>query len=124
MGEKYTILELGYAVYLMDLEDENWLQENGDSIPEDPSENRAERKSGHGILITVDPILVALAIESRWLRNGLPQPQGISFPVPTFYEAVEIVRNRKILNDFNNKWAGFVPGLELITNRRRIMNCQ
>ena len=42
VGEKYTILELGYAVYLMDLGDENWLQENGDSIPEDPSENRAE----------------------------------------------------------------------------------
>lgn len=32
------------------------------------------------------------------------------------------MRNRKILNDFNNKWAGFVPGLELITNRRQLMN--
>ena len=119
VGEKYTILELGYAVYLMDLEDENWLQENGDSIPEDPTENRAELKSGHGILITADPILVALAIESWWSRNGIPQPQNVQLPIPTTFEAVDIVRNRKILNDFNNKWAGFVPGLELITDRRR-----
>lgn len=36
VGEKYTILELGYAVYLMDQNDEKWLLENGDSIPEDP----------------------------------------------------------------------------------------
>ena len=52
VGEKYTILELGYAVYLMDQNDEKWLLENGDSIPEDPSDSRAELKSGHGILIT------------------------------------------------------------------------
>lgn len=25
VGEKYTILELGFAVYLLDREDENWL---------------------------------------------------------------------------------------------------
>ncbi|MEN6523352.1 MAG: hypothetical protein ABFD14_06450 [Anaerolineaceae bacterium] len=122
VGEKYTILELGYAVFLMDQNDEKWLLENGDRIPEDPSDSRAELKSGHGILITADPILVALAIESWWSRNGLPQPQGVQLPIPTFFEAVDIVRNRKILNDFNNKWAGFVPGLELFTNRRRLMN--
>jgi len=84
VGEKYTILELGYAVYLMDQSDEKWLLENGDSIPEDPSDSRAELKSGHGILITADPILVALAIESWWSRNGFPQPQGVSLPIPHF----------------------------------------
>ena len=76
VGEKYTILELGYAVYLMDQNDEKWLLENGDSIPEDPSDSRAELKSGHGILITADLILVALAIKSLWSRSGLPQPHG------------------------------------------------
>jgi len=106
----------------MDQDDEKWLLENGDSIPEDPSDGRAELESGHGILITADPILVALAIESWWSRNGLPQRQGVPLPIPLFYEAVDIVRNRKILNDFNNKWAGFVPGVELIVNRRRLMN--
>jgi len=62
--EKYTILELGYAIYLIDQNDEKWLIENGDSNPEDPSDNRAELKSGHRILITDDLVLVALAIES------------------------------------------------------------
>ena len=62
--EKYTILELDYAIYLMDQNDEKWLLENGDSIPEDPSDNRAELKSGHRLLITDDLVLVALAIES------------------------------------------------------------
>ena len=51
-------------IYLMDQNDEKWLLENGDSIPEDPSDNRAELKSGHRILITDDLVLVALAIES------------------------------------------------------------
>lgn len=118
VGDKYTILELGYAVYLMDPNDENWLRENGDRIPGDPGENRSELVSGHGMLITADPILVALAIESWWSNNGNPQPQGIPLPIPTCYEAVEIVRNREILNDFNKKWAEYVPGLEKITNRR------
>ena len=45
--EKYTILELGYAIYLIDQNDEKWLIENGDSIPEDPSDSRAELKLGH-----------------------------------------------------------------------------
>ena len=47
----------------MDQNDEKWLLENGDSIPEDP-DNRAELKSGHRILITDNLVLVALAIES------------------------------------------------------------
>lgn len=93
-------------------------KENGDRIPEEPTENRAELKSGHGFLIPADPILVALAIESWWSRNGIPQPQNVQLPIPTTYEAVDIVRNRKILNGFNYKWAGFVPGLELMSNRR------
>ena len=48
----------------MDQNDEKYLLENGDSIPEDPSDNRAELKSGHRILITDNLVLVALAIES------------------------------------------------------------
>ena len=100
----------------MDQNDEKWLLENGDSIPEDPGDSQAELKSGHGTLITADPILVALAIESWWSRNGLPQPQGVQLPIPTFYEAVDIVRNRKILNDFNSK-------MGRICSRSRI-NCQ
>ena len=91
VGEKYTILELGYAVYLMDQNDEKWLLENGDSIPEDPSDNRAELKSSHGIRISADPILVALAIKSLWSRSGLPQPQAVPFPIRSFYGAVKIV---------------------------------
>ena len=91
MGEKYTILELGYAIYLIDQNDEKWLIENGDSITEDPSDSRAELKLGHGILITADPILIALAIKSWCSRSGLLQPQAVPFPIRSFYEAVEIV---------------------------------
>ena len=120
-GEKYTILELGYAVYLMDQNDDDWLRENGDIIPADPSDSRSEFKSGDGILITADPTLVALAIESWWSRNGVPKPQGVPLPIPTAYEAIEIVRNRKILNDFNEKMTGIVPGLEIIAKRGRKM---
>ena len=47
-SDKYTIMELGYAVYLMDRNDEDWLRENGDMIPADPSEGRNELKSGQG----------------------------------------------------------------------------
>lgn len=89
--EKYTILQLGYAIDLIDQHDEKWLIENGDSNPEDPSDSRAELKSSLGILITADPILVALAIKSLWSRSGLPQPQAVPFPIRSYYEAVEIV---------------------------------
>jgi len=75
----------------MDQNDEKWLLENGDSIIEDPSDSRAELKLGHGILITADPILVALAIKSWCSRSGLLQPQVVPFPIRSFYEAVEIV---------------------------------
>ena len=118
-GDKYTILDLGYAVYLMDRNDEDWLRENGDTIPADPSEGRNELKSGQGMLVTGDPVLVALAIESWWSRNGFPKPQNVPLPIPTAYEAFNVVRNRKILNDFNRRWAGYVPGLEIMSNRGR-----
>jgi hypothetical protein len=118
VGEKYTILELGFVVYIMvGQDDEDWLRENGDVIPADPSDSREEIRSGHGVLITADPVLVALAIESWWSRNGIPKPQDVSLPIPTAYEAVDIVRNRKILNDFNENMTGFVPGIEIMAKR-------
>lgn len=124
VGEKYTILELGYAVYHTDQIDEDWLLANGDSIPEDLSVGRAELKSGRGILITADPVLVALALESWWSRNGIPKPQDTPLPIPTAFEAVNIVRNRRILNEFNKNAAGSVPGLNIMVKRDGKMNYQ
>jgi hypothetical protein len=116
-GEKYTILELGYAVFLLDENDEKWLADNGDIIPADPDDARNELRSGNGMLITADPVLVALALESWWSRNGVPKVKEIAMPIPTAYEAVSIVRNRRILNEFNRKWEGIVPGLQMMINR-------
>lgn len=112
VGEKYTILELGYALFITHESDEAWLRANGETIPADPEDHRNELKSGSGMFITSDPVLVALAIEAWWYENkGGPQQPG-EVSIPTAFEAIEIVKNRIILNDFNQKWAGRVPGLE------------
>ncbi len=112
VGEKYTILELGYALFLTHESDEAWLCANGETIPADPEDHRNELKSGGSFFITSDPVLVALAIEAWWYENegGSRQPGVVS--IPTAFEAIEIVKNRVILNEFNQKWAGRVPGLE------------
>ena len=115
-GEKYTILERGYAVYILDQEDEDWLEHNGDSMPGDAPDCPPALCSRHGILVTADPVLVALALEDWWSRNGIPLPQNVPLPIPTAYEAVSIVRNRKILNAFSKRFAGHVPGLEIMAN--------
>lgn len=108
---KYTILELGYALYQMIEPDENWLRKNGENIPSDPEDHRSELNSGGGTFITSDPILVALAYESWWNRNDKPNPRNTPLPIPLTSEAIDIVRNRIILNEFNLKWSGFVPYL-------------
>lgn len=109
---KYTILELGYATYVLeDIDDEVWILAHGEIIPSESKGGRNELRSTGNMLITSDPILVALAYEGWWSRNGQPLPLNQSLPIPLFEEAVEIVRNRKILNDFNQKYAGSVPGL-------------
>jgi hypothetical protein len=118
-GEKYTILERGYAVYLMEQPDELWLSDNGDSMTAGSPDCPSQLCSGHGMLITADPVLVALAIEDWWSRNGVPRQQNVPLPIPTAYEAVDIVRNRRILNGFNKGSAGQVPGLEIMANRGR-----
>jgi hypothetical protein len=110
---KYTILEMGYATYLSNkssLKVEKWIRKNGETIPPDPSEGRAALESGSGMLITSDPILFTLSYESWWgERNGKLLPQNVPLPIPLFSEAVSVMKNRKILNDFNNKYRGFIP---------------
>lgn len=111
-GEKFTILELGYAVFVIHQSDEEWISANGETVPADPDDNRSELRSGRGMLITSDPVLVALAIEAWWYENEESPRRVGKVSVPTAFEAIEIVKNRVILNDFNQKWAGYVPGLE------------
>ena len=120
-GEKYTIIELGYAIYLMDEEDEDWLMKNGDFIPTDLSDGRSEMLSRKTTLVTAHPVLVALAYQYWWSQNGKPEPKNKIFPIPTFEEAVEIVRNREIINEFNQNYEGLVPGLDLYSkNGKRL----
>lgn len=116
-GEKYTILERGYAVYIMDQSDEYWLSVNGDNMPVETPDGFSELRSGGSVFVTADPVLVALALEDWWSRNGIPIPCNAPLPIPTAYEAVGIVRNRRILNGFNKRFAGHVPGLEIMANR-------
>ena len=109
---KYTILELGYATYILeDIDDEAWILDNGEVVPSERKNGRNELRSSGSMLVTSDPILVALAYEGWWSRNGHPLPVNQLLPIPLLKEAIEIVRNRKILNDFNQKYAGNIPGL-------------
>ena len=109
--EKYTILEMGYAVHLLRSNDNQWVRENGETIPADPDEGRAALESCGEMLVTSDPVLLALALNSWWHHNDRPQSVNVPLAIPSFEEAVEIVRARPILNDFNAKHAGTVPGL-------------
>lgn len=112
-GEKYIFLELGYAIYLMNEADEVWIQKNGDFIPADHSDGRSEMLSRKSTLVTAHPILVALAYQYWWSQYELPKFKNNIYPIPTFEEAIEIVRNRKIINDFNLNYKGLVPALDL-----------
>jgi len=109
-GEKYTILEMGWAVYCAEGEvPEAWLREHGETRPAEEGWN--ELGSGHGMLVTSHPVLVALSLRAWWHRNGRGIATAPRVDIPTFAEAVEEVRQREILNDFNAIHAGTVPGL-------------
>jgi hypothetical protein len=111
-GEKYTILEMGWAVYLAEEEvSEKWLRDHGDVRPAEKGWN--ELASKHGTLISSHPVLVALALRAWWHRNGKLITSAPEVVLPTFAEAVEEVRQRKILNEFNKCYANTVPGLRL-----------
>ena len=121
-GEKYTILELSYAVYILDddhtPEAEQWVLDNGDVLPAEGGRN--ELRSQRGMLVTANPILVALAYEAWWRENGEPPvPQDRPLPIPLFHEAVEIVRNRRILNWKGPKNGSVVPGIDRLPRNPR-----
>lgn len=109
-GEKYTILELGWAVFVCyDRVSSDWMKLRGETRPRDSDTN--ELRSGVGMLITSHPVLVALALRAWWHINGIPIATAPDVAIPSFSEAVAEVRNRKILNSFNKSHAGEVPGL-------------
>lgn len=119
-GEKYSPLELGYAFYFLFEEDEKWLRENGEILPADPYENRGEMLSVNGRLITSDPILVALAINSYWYHQKSSNPKPVF--IPPLNEAINIVRTRKILIASNKIWQGYVPGLDRSVSKNQVNN--
>lgn len=109
-GEKYTILEMGWAVYIAEGEvSEAWMRQHGETRPAEEGWN--ELASRHGSLVTSHPVLVALSLRAWWHQNGRSIPTAPRVAIPAFDEAVEEVRQRKILNDFNAIHAGAVPGL-------------
>jgi hypothetical protein len=105
-GEKYTIIELGYAVLLAEDEAaQTWIDGLNERIPADEEMGRPE-VAGR---VTSDPIVVALSYTDWWARNSEGFKAGRSLRIPSREEATEIVRNRRILNDFNAKYAGKLP---------------
>lgn len=109
-GEKYTILEMGWAVFLAaDDVSEEWLRRHGETRPADDGCN--ELASGGNCLVTSHPVLVALNLRGWWHQNGRVIATAPDVMVPTLDEAIEEVRRREILNDFNRRYAGAVPGL-------------
>jgi len=111
-GEKYTSLEMGWAAYVAE-EDipEEWMRQYGETRPAEEGWN--ELASSSGTLVTSHPVLVALALRAWWHGNDRPIPTAPRVRVPDFDEAVDEVRRREILNDFNARHAGKVPGREL-----------
>jgi hypothetical protein len=109
-GEKYTILELGWAVYVAEDEvPEEWMRIHGETRPADAEWSEFASKSS--MLVTSHPVLVALSLRAWLHRNGVAIETTLRVDVPSFDEAVEEVRAREILNDFNQCHAGTVPGL-------------
>lgn len=107
---KYTLLELGFAVYLDDNCHGNsryfdWRNRHAEMIPGDM--NRPIIGPGNNGLITSDPVLFALAYMHWWDSNGANLPEPV--PIPTRREALHIQRNRKILSDFNAKYKRRLP---------------
>lgn len=109
-GEKYTILELGWAVYVAEDEvPEEWMKIHGEKRPADAEWNEFASKAG--MLVTSHPVLVAMSLQAWLHRNGVAIETAPRVDVPSFDEAVEVVRAREILNDFNECHDGSVPGL-------------
>ena len=109
-GEKYTILEQGWAVYLAgENQTPEWFDKFAETKPKEDGFN--DLQSGNGMLVTSHPILVALAIRSWWHRNGETITTAPRVEIPLLDEAIEEVKKRRILNPFNEKWAGIVPGI-------------
>lgn len=108
-GTKFTILELGWAVYesAQDLPSD-WLLKYGETRPAEEGCN--ELASDSRTLVTSHPILVALALRAWFHSNGRPIPTAPKVPIPTITEAFEEVRTRPILNSFNKGYSGKVPG--------------
>jgi 5-methylcytosine-specific restriction enzyme subunit McrC len=113
-GEKYTILETGWALYIntdYNKRCEPWIQRHGEHRPGD--ENMAELTSSKTSFFTTHPVLVALSLRYWWHRNGNPMPIRKGLPLsPTFDEALNEVENRRILNPWNEIYRGKVPGRE------------
>jgi hypothetical protein len=117
-GEKYTILEMGYASFLSVSGGftKDWLARYGERIPEKltgQSTGYEILETSRSFMITSHPQLVALALIScnHGLRGQPPLVPGERYPIPEFWEAVEIVRNREIFNEFQMPFKGQVPGL-------------
>jgi hypothetical protein len=109
-GEKYTIIEMGYAVLLAANDESNsWLAEITETIPPNPDGSRGRLSGGDGSAVTSDPIVVALSYQDWWARNTDGFEPGREMPIPTREEATHIVRNRRILNEFNRKYEGKLP---------------
>lgn len=110
-GAKYTLLEMGWAIYLADGElPAEWLERYGETRPAEEGCN--EMASHQCRLVTSHPVLVALSLGAWWHRNGRAIATAPEVPVPSFEEAVQVVREREICNDFNMLHRGTVPGLE------------
>jgi len=105
-GEKYTIIELGYAVLLAkDDAAQAWIDGLAEMIPADVELGRNEVSGG----VTADPVVVALSYADWWARNSDDFKAGRSLRIPSRDEASGIVRSRRILNGFNLKYAGKLP---------------
>jgi len=110
-GEKYTLLEQGWAVYLGEEEvPAEWLRNRGETRSASEGWNALESKDN--TLVISHPVLVALSLRAWWHRNGRLIDTAPEVPVPSFEEAVQAVRDREICNDFNMLHHGTVPGLE------------
>lgn len=109
--DKYTILELGWVVYLAAKEiPARWMLQHGETRPAEEG-GTCELASHERTLVTTHPVLVALSLRAWWHGNGRPIPTAPEVPIPTFDDAAEEVRARPIFNDFNLVHAGTVPGL-------------
>lgn len=112
-GVDSYVQDRGYALFLMEKEDEEWLSINGESIPADLDNQVDELASMGELFFTSDPVLVALTLEARdFYAEGSPRSVNSKITIPTVFEAIEIVKNRIILEECNLNWAGRVPGLE------------